>query len=143
MCVLNTGTVYAGHGSYYESNYLRDESKEYVPVPVVNGYGEVTFSAGPTRNTTLLLKEASCDQIFTCTSDYLEVMDVTCDKNESIVRLAKTAKNMNAIGNCHYMEIQGNKFEIAEVQCDDANIYLKVTSMVNWNKNVGNYLKIN
>ena len=68
--VENTGIVYALGGSYYESNYLRSKYAEYIPVPVVNGYGEVTLTSNPTRNTYLILNEVFCNCIYTVPTDY-------------------------------------------------------------------------
>ena len=140
--IVNTGTVYASQGSFYESNYLRDESKEYIPIPIVNGYGEVTLSAGPKRNTILQLNGASCNQIFTCTSDYLEILDVTSTESDSVVRLANTAKNMNAIKNISHIEIQGSDYVINEIENDDGIISLGISTPVNYDKSMGNYMNI-
>ena len=70
----NTGNVYASDGSYFESNFLRDRSAEYIPVTVVNGYGEVRLTAQPAKSAYLELNDYSCEKIFTVTfdcSDYL------------------------------------------------------------------------
>ena len=61
--VKNTGTVFCSDKAL-ESNFLRDASKEYVPVPVVDGYGEITLTANPTESATLLLNNAECSDIY-------------------------------------------------------------------------------
>ncbi len=62
--VENSGAITAAEPSF-ESNWLREESGEYVPMPIVNGYGELTLSAYPLESTTLNLKDASCESIYT------------------------------------------------------------------------------
>lgn len=61
--IENTGVVTA-EAEFYESNYLRSESAEYIPMPIIDGYGELTLTASPKRPTTLNLKDVSCDSIF-------------------------------------------------------------------------------
>lgn len=46
-------------------NYLGEESAEYIPVEVVNGYGEVVLTSMPMRDTYLELNSATCTRIFT------------------------------------------------------------------------------
>jgi len=62
--VANTGAVTAADPEF-ESNYLRKSGAEYVPVPVENGYGELTLSAYPARHAALEINEATCGRIFT------------------------------------------------------------------------------
>lgn len=79
--VENTGTVYAGGGSYYESDYLRSKSAEYIPVFVVNGYGEVTLTSNPVRSTNLTLNQAECDCIYTVMSDYIVLQGIQTEEH--------------------------------------------------------------
>lgn len=51
--------------AYYESNYLRPISKEYVPMTIENGHGELILTSFPDRTTTLKLNEATCADIYT------------------------------------------------------------------------------
>ncbi len=62
--VVNTG-ILTTDDIYYESNFLREKSAEYIPMPVINGYGELTLTASPERCVTLNLNEAECSSIFT------------------------------------------------------------------------------
>lgn len=139
--VENTGTVYAEQGSYYESNYLRAQSQEYIPVSVVNGYGEVTLTAGPERSTYLQLNEAYCDKIFTCTSDYLEIADVTYDKGTTI-KLNNTSKNLNSINGVLKIELQGNLYNVQQITKDEGTIYLHIADYVDYDENNGNYITL-
>ena len=140
--VENTGTVYASQGSFFESNYLRAESQEYIPVRVVNGYGEVTLTAEPTRSTYLQLNTAFCDQIFTCTSDYLEVSGIETNEEQSLIYVANTAKNFDSLTSANVLEVQGNKVEIVGITYDDNNICIAVDSHIDYTKNEGNYIEI-
>ena len=62
--VQNTGTVMADSVNY-ESNFLRQESAEYIPMYISNGYGELTLTACPARSVFLNLKEVHCNSIYT------------------------------------------------------------------------------
>lgn len=119
-----------------------DASKEYIPIPVVNGYGEVTISSNPVRNTYLQLNEAGGDRIFTCTSDYLEIVDISVQDGESIIRLANTQRNANSAASAIKVEIQGNTFEIVDIDYSDSDIYVRIGSVVQYDKNLGNYIKM-
>ena len=61
--VENSGIATAENKNY-ESNYLRSESAEYIPMPITDGYGELTLTASPKRSVTLDLKDVSCERIF-------------------------------------------------------------------------------
>lgn len=140
--VENTGKVYAGQGSYYESNYLRAQSQEYIPISVVNGYGEVTITAGPQRSTYLQLNKASCERIFTCTSEYLEIADITYDDNGSIIRINNTSKNMNAIAGTLKIELQETSYNVREITNDENNIYICIDEYADYEKCNGNYIRL-
>lgn len=54
---------------YYESNYLRPISNEFVPMTIQNGHGELVLTSAPDRTTALRLKEAICTEIYTVQRD--------------------------------------------------------------------------
>jgi hypothetical protein len=64
--VENTGNPEVD--SYYESNYLRAQSAEYIPMQIVDGYGELTLTTQPQRRVYLDLKDVSCNKIYTVLS---------------------------------------------------------------------------
>lgn len=140
--VENTGTVYASQGSFFESNYLRSKSQEYIPVRVVNGYGEVTLTSEPVRSTYLQLNSASCNQIFTCTSDYLEILNVMNDDEKSVIYIENTAKNMNSLMSASEIDVQGNTTKIESISTDESNICVVVDTKINYSKIDGNYIEI-
>ncbi len=57
----------------YESNYLRAEGTEYIPVTVVDGYGEVIIESLPKYYEKVDLAEVDCKRIFTAPFDYVMV----------------------------------------------------------------------
>lgn len=78
--VENQGTISAINGRWYESNYLRNESAEYIPMTITNGYGELLLTASPDKCVYLNLKQVSCDCIYTPMADMLKVLNLT-DEN--------------------------------------------------------------
>ena len=72
----NTGYVTAEDGWWYESNNLRSVGSEYIPIPIQNGYGEVTLSADPCDHVLLEISDVQCDLIFAhLTADYRAAND--------------------------------------------------------------------
>lgn len=65
LLVKNTGEIHASGGFYYEMNYLRDKNNEYIPMPITDGYGELTLTACPSESVLLNLKEVNCERIYT------------------------------------------------------------------------------
>lgn len=60
--IENTGYVRADD-SWYESNFLRDASTEYIPMTIHNGYGELKLTALPSKDCLLKLNEVGCKTI--------------------------------------------------------------------------------
>lgn len=69
--VENSGTVYADD-PYYESNYLRACSAEYIPITVADGYGEAVLTSMPSESTYLELNSVSCSDIYPVVFEYYE-----------------------------------------------------------------------
>lgn len=128
--VENTGKVYASQGSYYESNYLRAKSAEYVPVPIVDGKGEVTLTANPKRSVWLKLNEFNCDTIYTVTSDYLEVLEIRDTSEGSTICVPFTEKNINAVREVTEILYGGNNYSVNAVEQDGRNIYIRLSEYV-------------
>lgn len=62
LYVTNTGTLLSDG---YESYYLRGKSAEYVPISVIDGYGEITITALPNDCVTLKVNDIKCEAIYT------------------------------------------------------------------------------
>jgi hypothetical protein len=124
--VENTGVVYAdNNGSYYESNYLRPETHEYIPIPIINGYGEVTVTSNPTRNTLLTIDNVSCERIFTVTSDLVQITGTLLDGSGRVVFIVvKSEKNINAIADLKTVELDGNTYGVLDIVEDDNVMYI-------------------
>ena len=124
--VENTGTIYAGGGSYYESNFLRPKSAEYIPIPVNNGYGEVTITANPIESCNLSINTFSCNRILTAMDDYLHIESLQEGENTKILIAKNNAINQNKISNVSSLEYGGESYEILDISNDENNIYLTV-----------------
>ena len=136
--VENTGTVYAGGGRYYESNYLRSKSAEYIPVPIVNGYGEVTLTSNPVRSTNLTLKQADCDCIYTVMSDYIVIQDVWSDGNYFIV--SNIAKYINAVNGITAVKYGKKEYTVTHTEITESGIQVYVDEPIEDNDNLENIL---
>lgn len=139
--VRNTGQIYA-QSEEHESNYLRSQSKEYIPIPIVNGYGEVTLSARPERSTYLEINYVACTRIFTCTSDYIEVAGITVGDQETVLRVHNTLKNRNALTEISAVEIQDHVYAVDEVAEDSEYMMLHIKGNIDYEENKSNFMKI-
>lgn len=128
--IENTGTVYADQDSdvCYESNNLRPESAEYVPVPVVNGYGEVTIMSNPVKSTYIDVNDVKCTTIYTVASSYLTVSAVL--KEDNVFEILHNDKNQDALNGVSELEINHNKYKIIGVSSDEVAIYIAVDGMI-------------
>ena len=136
--VENTGTVYASGGSYYESNFLRSESAEYIPVSVVNGYGEVTLTSNPAKSTSLSLNQAQCDCIYTVMSDYLVLQEI--QPGENYFSVANIEKNANAVNGITAVKFGENEYVVKETETTKKEIRIYVDRPVESNDSLANIL---
>ena len=117
--------MYANEG-VYESNYLRDKSAEYIPVRIVNGYGEVTLTSNPKRNTYLQLNECYCENIYTVASNYIEVCNVEVSEQGSTFVIPYTLNNSNVINGIKKISYNGVPTEIMDITQNNSYIYVTV-----------------
>lgn len=125
LYVKNTGTVYADQ-PICETNFLRDKSAEYIPVPVVNGYGEVTLEASPKTSTYLKFNGCSCETIYTVTSDFAEAIYT----GDNMLCIALTEKNQNEIAGVSDVVYGGKRYTVESVSQDVDRIYVKLDGTV-------------
>lgn len=125
-----------------EYNYLRSQSQEYIPVPIVNGYGEVTLTACPEKSAYLVLREAACNKIYTCTSDYLEITGVGVEDAGTVLSVKNTQNNQNALADVKEIEVQEKKYPVSSIASDSDLIYLRIDSNVVYEENSGNIMRI-
>lgn len=128
MRVENSGTVYtnAENAASWESNYLRPVSKEYIPVTVVDGYGEVTLNSCPERDTNLELYAADCSEIFTVEFDYVRAYEVIDDENQATISVKKNARTEKILENVKEIILGQKRYSVSEVQSDDSCFYLVI-----------------
>lgn len=123
--VNNTGTVYADD-AYYESNHLRAVGREYIPIPIIDGYGEVTLTSYPTVSTYLELYETRCSEIYYVDFDYIVVSAIIDEKTESTVAILNNEKNIDSIANIQGIVIDGTTYKVLEMKSDATWIYIIV-----------------
>lgn len=123
--IENTGTVYAPSSSS-EMNYLRDSNKEYVPIVVVDGYGESTVTAMPFDSSSLFLYEAKCEDIYQVTFDYIEVSDMIDYKDKSVINVADSAKNRKMLEHASGIVIEDFKYPILDVRQEGKSLYIDI-----------------
>lgn len=138
--VENTGTIYAQNGATYESNYLRSKSAEYIPISVVNGYGEVTLTSNPTRSTKLTLNQVECDCIYTVMSDYIVLKEIQPEKNYFSV--SNIAKYINAINGITVAKFGKKEYTVTHTEITDDEIQIYVEQPIENNDSLENILFI-
>lgn len=132
MLVFQTCLMVEDTGNPYESetyrlNHLRSTGVEYVPVTVIDGYGEITISSNPTRSTYLEVYEASCDTIYTVTFDYVECYDIREDEDGRTVLLVPYSEmNQKILSGTSLVELQKEKYFVSEINEDEDLIYLSL-----------------
>ncbi len=138
--VENTGTIYAQNGATYESNYLRSKSAEYIPISVVNGYGEVTLTSNPTRSTKLTLNQVECDCIYMVMSDYIVLKEIQPEKNYFSV--SNITKYINAINGITVAKFGKKEYTVTHTEITDDEIQIYVEQPIENNDSLENILFI-
>lgn len=148
--VKNTGKIFADNPEVVRENYdynnLRAKGAEYIPVTIVDGYGEITLSGQPHKNVKLVIDEVKCENIFGVTYDYIEVNKIISEESISIIAV-NNGKNLQVLKNAKAIVIDNEPYEIEEVNATDViQIVLKKSES---NKNIsmdslknGNVLKV-
>lgn len=122
--IQNTGTLFSD--SFFESNYLPKQSQEYIPIPIVNGYGEVTLSSCPGRNTYLELKDVSCSKVFSANYHYVEVINITDEDGNLLITIPRHAKYEVALKEASKFTINDKQYEILDTRFDDSYLYVLI-----------------
>lgn len=117
--VQNTGVIYA-EDAFYESNYLRNKSKEFIPIRIIDGYGETTLTASPAGSTYLVINETNCSNIYTVTYDFVEVSSITNKEHINSIENEKSLKNMISI------ILGGKKYVPLDIQSDEQYLYINI-----------------
>lgn len=126
--VENTGKVYAREGALYESNYLRAKSKEFIPISVVNGYGEITLTSNPVSNTYLILNQAECNCIYTADSDYVLLQGIQSENNCFIVK--HNDKNKNVVKEITMVRFGEKEYGVLRIETSEEGIRIYVDEKI-------------
>lgn len=124
--VKNTGNRYIDN-DYYETNYLRPKSGEYIPITIVNGYGEVTLTSCPERDTVLEIQDAYGVGLYTVGYHYVEVSDIlTGAETEPILLIPNTKHNRDALEEAKGAWGKGKQIYFTDRTEDDSYIRLNL-----------------
>lgn len=112
------------------SNSLRRESAEYIPMTIVNGYGELILQAYPQGGTTLNLREVRCNDIFRIGYQLSPLTDgnwTSGYSNFANILLFEYDENLlaNLFGST-FILCEGESFPIENIDYDDLWIRVSV-----------------
>lgn len=126
LLVKNTGELDSTNDRWYESNYLRSESAEFIPIRVINGYGEVTLTSKPEQSTGLVLNDCQCEALYTVIYDYvkMETMDVSGD--QTVFYISDSVRNERILENVKTIRYGSLYYNVREMTTKDEYIGLCV-----------------
>ncbi len=140
IAVQNTYALSA-HKSVYESNHLRPVSAEYIPVPLVNGYGEAEITSNPNLHTVLQVNAVSCERVFTVPADYPEMTGPFVPQTDTAVfTIENTSANSETVRDASAVVYGGEEFPIEDISHDQAGIRITVNGIPS--SGSGNIIKI-
>lgn len=123
LSVVNSGTVFSSIPGY-ETNYLRPVGAEFIPVTVVDGYGEVTITASPAASTELVLNEAACSDIYQVIFDYVECKGIFDRDSNIVFKVSNIDRHKKALNSATGIGIQGYEYPVLEISSDEEFIYI-------------------
>ncbi|MBE6894235.1 MAG: hypothetical protein E7483_01310 [Ruminococcaceae bacterium] len=110
----------------FESNYLRSISKEYIPIYISDGYGEIEIYGCPQADTVLDVNQVSCSRIFTVLNNYAAAKEINYNGELTEIILPATEFNRVIVYNAEKVLINGKEYAIQSVYEDDVNIMFYV-----------------
>lgn len=123
----NSGAIYAEQAAW-ESNYLRTENREHIPVTVVDGYGEILLTSCPQKDTDMEVLGVSCSEIFTVEFDYIKAEKVVDSGNQIVVSVERNAEVQKALEGVEGIAIGKEQYGVSEVQSDEVYLYLVLSA---------------
>lgn len=123
--VENTGTIYADK-PYYESNFLRSVNAEYIPITIVDGYGEVVLTSLPEASTFLEIYNVKCSNIYQVIFDYVEINTIEDGKDRLIISTVNNPKNQKALQNVAAVVVGEKTYTVSEVTSDKNYLYVAI-----------------
>lgn len=127
--IENTANVYTD--TIYESNNLRQAGEEYIPVSIINGYGEITLTSQPSAATYLEVYECSVGNIYMAPYEFVRVEDVTCDNGETIIVVDNNIYTADETSGVRGIVVDGKQYDVSERRVDDSNLYLVIADTEN------------
>lgn len=126
--VQNTGIELSDDDGFYQSNYLRAAGTEFIPIQIVNGYGEVTLTAIPDESVELVIYEAHCSEIYQVMSDFIEVSVLKNTETEIIASVSDLARNQIDLQNITGIVIGDTQYPISEVREDYSSMQIVIAT---------------
>ena len=117
----NTGECFCDEEGY-ESTNIRSSGKEYIPVTVVDGYGEVTLTAQPEKSMFLTINEVSCEEIYEVQFKYLHIDEYEEGDEQYVLHIAESNRANKIAQNISKIQLDGKTAEILAIE--DGYIYI-------------------
>ena len=115
--VQNTGELL--DAACYESNNLAESGQEYIPIPIVNGYGETILTSYPDRSTFLNLYDVNCNEIYTTYYKYIEVLNITNSDGGVYMTIPQCGLYERILSNSNTIQMEDTLFTITDVEILD------------------------
>ena len=113
--IQNTGHIFA-QGEDLEGNNLPDESREYTPVTVVNGYGEAIITSMPDDgNTILQLNDVYCSDIYTVSFNHVKISRFQEQDGSTTLFVSADPRNSCNLQNAKTIKISDSLFNILSI----------------------------
>ena len=135
--IKNTGFNFA-ENKELDRNYLPEIGKEFIPITVVNGYGEVTISSHPKDYTKLIINKIFCNKIFNVEFNYIEISKIKNINNNALIFVQNSVKNRYILNGARQINISDKIYNIENIkQSSDYYIInisepkLKITQLSN------------
>lgn len=124
--VKNTGFNFSSINEY-DKNYLQSSSKEFIPINVVNGYGEVTISSQPQAYTKLIINNITCNKIFRVDFDYLEIVNINTIGNNTFLIAENNRKNKYILNGIKKIKIANNIYNVKNVKQNSDKYFITIS----------------
>lgn len=115
--VENSGTLFASE-PFYETEYLRNKSAEYIPIHIFNGHGEITITSKPNICTSLIVNNVTCDGVYTVMSEYLIADHIVNIDGKCNIVFKKTTYNQNRISGISRIEFNDLSYDVESITTD-------------------------
>lgn len=124
LTVENAANIYSD--VMYESNNLRQSGKEYIPVSMINGYGEVVLTSQPDIATYLQVQECSVGNVYMAPYAFVKVEEVATDEHETMVVVENNLYTADETSGVVGIAVDGISYRVLERRVDDSKLYLVI-----------------